>query len=128
MNDQVSAILPENNAGGYRPMRYNSLIVNLDRTFSNCLETAKRKNNDYGGDNSNPYANFSNSTIVGVPTEKGILVRMMDKVSRISTLLEKESQVKDEAIEDTLDDLINYTAILKSYLTDKKLKDGKGTL
>jgi hypothetical protein len=128
MNDQVNAILSENNAGMGRPMRYNSLIVNLDRTFSNCLETAKRKNNDYGGVDSDPYANFSNSTIVGVPIEKGILVRMMDKVSRISTLLEKESQVKDEAIEDTLDDLINYTAILKSYLTDKKLKDGKDTL
>ena len=124
MNDQVNAILSENNAGMSRP---NSLIVNLERTFSNCLDTAKRKNNDYGGVDSNPYANFSNSTIVGVSIEKGILVRMMDKVSRISTLLEKESQVKDEAIEDTLDDLVNYTAILKSYLMDKK-KDGKGTL
>lgn len=124
MNDQVNAILSENNAGMSRP---NSLIINLERTFSNCLETAKRKNNDYGGVDSNPYANFSNSTIVGVSIEKGILVRMMDKVSRISTLLEKESQVKDEAIEDTLDDLVNYTAILKSYLMDKK-KDGKGTL
>jgi len=45
---------------------------------------------------------------------------MMDKVSRISTLLEKEAKVKDEAIEDTLEDLINYTAILKSYLKQKK--------
>ena len=124
MNDQVNAILSENNAGMSRP---NSLIINLERTFSNCLETAKRKNNDYGGVDSNPYANFSNSTIVGVSIEKGILVRMMDKVSRISTLLEKESQVKDEAIEDTLDDLVNYTAILKSYLMDKK-KYGKGTI
>jgi len=124
MNDQVNAILPENNAG-MKCEPYNSLIINLGHTFSNCLETAKRKNNDYGGIDSNPYANFYNSTIVGVSIEKGILVRMMDKVSRISTLLEKESQVKDEAIEDTLDDLINYTAILKSYLIDKKSSNGK---
>lgn len=123
-NTLVNAILPENNAGvACEP--YNSLIVNLGRTFSDCLETAKRKNNDYGGVDNNPYANFSNSTIVGVSIEKGILVRMMDKVSRISTLLEKESKVKDEAIEDTLDDLINYAAILKSYLTDKKSTDAK---
>jgi hypothetical protein len=99
----------------------NNLLKNMEETFSKCLEIARRKNNDYGGSNSNPYQNFSNSEIVGVSVEKGIMVRMMDKVSRISTLLEKEAQVKDESIQDTLDDLINYTAILKSYLKDKKV-------
>jgi hypothetical protein len=101
----------------------NILLQDMEETFSKCLEVATRKNSDYGGKESNPYQNFSNSEIVGVSIPKGIMVRMMDKVSRISTLLEKEAQVKDEAIEDTLDDLINYTAILKSYL--KQHKNGK---
>jgi len=98
----------------------NILLNDIEDTFKKCLEVATRKNSDYGGKESNPYQNFSNSEIVGVPIPKGIMVRMMDKVSRISTLLEKEAQVKDEAIEDTLDDLINYTAILKSYLKNHK--------
>ncbi|MFN5417679.1 MAG: hypothetical protein ACK5B9_11530 [Flavobacteriia bacterium] len=107
------------------PLRHtpNVLLQDMQETFSKCLEVATRKNSDYGGKDSNPFQNFSNSEIVGVSIPKGIMVRMMDKVSRISTLLEKEAQVKDEAIEDTLDDLINYTAILKSYL--KRNKDGK---
>lgn len=98
----------------------NVLLIDMEQTFTQCLSTAIAKNNDYGGTNKNPYANFSNSEMVGVPIPKGIMVRMMDKMSRVSTLLEKEAQVKDEAIEDTLMDLINYAAILKSYLKQHK--------
>jgi hypothetical protein len=97
----------------------NILLIDMEETFKKCLQTAIAKNNDYGGSNSDPYANFRNSTIAGVSVEKGIMVRMMDKISRVSTLMEKEAQVKDEAIEDTLMDLVNYAAILKSYLKNK---------
>lgn len=100
----------------------NVLLADMAETFEKCLSIAVAKNNDYGGTNKNPYQNFSNSEVVGVPIPKGIMVRMMDKVSRVSTLLEKESQVKDESIDDTLMDLINYTAILKSYLKQQRNK------
>lgn len=99
----------------------NILLNDMRDTFSECLTTAIAKNSDYGGSNKDPFANFQNSTIVNVPIEKGIMVRMMDKVSRITTLLDKEAKVKDESIQDTLMDLINYTAILKSYLKNKSL-------
>jgi hypothetical protein len=97
----------------------NPLLIDMKETFDSCYEITVRKNSDYGGSNTNPFNNFKNSLTVGVPIEKGIMVRMMDKVSRISTLLEKEAMVSDESINDTLDDLINYTAILKSYLKRK---------
>lgn len=99
----------------------NILLNDMRDTFSECLTTAIAKNSDYGGFSKDPFANFKNSTIVNVPVEKGIMVRMMDKVSRITTLLDKEAKVKDESIQDTLMDLINYTAILKSYLKNKSL-------
>ena len=98
----------------------NILLEDLEFTFGQCLQTAIAKNSDYGGSNKDPYANFRNSTIAGVSVEQGIVVRMADKISRIGTLLQKEAKVKDEAIEDTLMDLINYTAILKSYLKNSK--------
>jgi hypothetical protein len=97
----------------------NVLLDDMYQTFQNCMETAIRKNNDYGGSNNNPFANFENSTVAGVPVERGILVRLMDKMSRISTLLDKEAMVKDEAITDTIEDAINYLAILKSYINQK---------
>ena len=97
----------------------NVLLDDMHQTFENCMQTAIRKNNDYGGSNNNPFANFENSTVAGVPVERGILVRLMDKMSRISTLLDKEAMVKDEAITDTIEDAINYLAILKSYINQK---------
>lgn len=98
----------------------NPLLVDMEKTFADCLATATRKNHDYGGSNNDPFANFRNSTIAGVSVERGILVRLMDKMSRISTLLDKEAQVKDEAVDDTIDDAINYLAILKSYRKQNK--------
>lgn len=98
-----------------KKLETNPLLDDMEKTFSDCLATAVRKNHDYGGSNKDPYANFRNSTIAGVPVERGILVRLMDKMSRISTLLDKEGMVKDEAVDDTIDDAINYLAILKSY-------------
>lgn len=103
-------------------MEDDRLIKSIEETYRNCLETAKRKNKDYGGKDSDPYANFRKSTIIGVSVEKGILVRMLDKISRISTLLENEVMVSDEKITDTCDDLINYTAILKSYILEQTPK------
>lgn len=97
----------------------NVLFDDMANTFEKCYMTAVTKNNDYGGSNNNPFANFENATIAGVSVERGILVRLMDKMSRISTLLEKEAMVKDEAITDTIEDAINYLAILKSYINQK---------
>lgn len=97
----------------------NVLLTDMDETFRDCMNIAISKNSDYGATDKDPYNNFTNSKLVGVSVEKGIMVRMMDKISRINTLLEKENKVKDESINDTLNDLINYTAILKSYLKNK---------
>jgi hypothetical protein len=97
----------------------NPLLMSMAVTFNDCLLTAVAKNNDYGGSNNDPFANFRNSTIAGVSVEKGILVRLMDKMSRVSTLLDKDAMVKNEAITDTIDDAINYLAIMKAYINLK---------
>lgn len=90
-------------------------MANLAKSYQTCLEISRRKNTDYAGD-ANPFKNFENSLTVGVPVPRGILVRVMDKISRINNLLDNEAQVKDEKLEDTILDAINYLAILKAYL------------
>jgi len=98
----------------------NVLLESMEETFNKCLSIAKAKNNDYGGSSKTPFANFENSTLAGVSVECGILVRLMDKMSRISTLLVREAKVKDESIIDTIEDAVNYLAILKAYINHKK--------
>ncbi len=100
------------------PKTKNQLHIDMEETFSKCLATSIRKNADYAGTgpNADPYKNFRGSEFVGVDPARAILVRMMDKMSRVSNLLSQEAQVKDEGITDTLDDLVNYAAILKSFI------------
>lgn len=78
-------------------------------------ETHDRKNADYAGD-VDPFKNFRLCESIGIDVADGVLVRMCDKWSRITTLVEKEhrgqgAQVLDESIEDTLMDLAVYSLI-----------------
>ncbi len=98
----------------------DEFISNIEDTFETCLEIVKRKNKDYGETDKDPFRNFRNSDAVGVPPEKAILVRISDKLSRISTLLEQNAEVKEESIDDTIHDAINYFAILKNFLKNNK--------
>lgn len=96
----------------------NILVKSLEETYIKVLDIARRKNADYA-DNADPFKNFKMCEQFGVSAEQGILVRISDKISRIGNLLNKEAQVKDESINDTIEDAINYLAILKAYLINK---------
>ncbi len=84
-------------------------------------EIMRAKNADYTGSSASPFANFTQVENNGIcTTEQGILVRMTDKMSRINSLLDRDAQVKDESIEDTLLDLANYSIILAGYIRSKR--------
>lgn len=91
-----------------------------------CVEKmsaiTKAKNADYTGKGDDPFANFSRAEALGIcSTEQGFLVRMSDKLSRISSFAQKgELMVKDESVEDTLLDLANYCVLMAGYLKSKK--------
>lgn len=101
----------------------NILLEDIKETFAECLEIAKKKNNDYAGEKTkDPYKNLRGSVFVKVSPDRAILVRIIDKISRVSNLLEQDNQVKDESIQDTINDCINYFAILKSYIKNERPK------
>lgn len=80
------------------------------------LDLTRRKNADYTGDSGDAFANFRVVEDLGLASvEVGILTRMSDKFSRISSLLKKAGQVKDESMEDTILDLAVYSVILLIY-------------
>ena len=103
------------------------LLENTKEVFAECLSVMEKKNNDYSGKaDVNGLRNFEISAdVANISIPKGILVRLMDKMTRIGNLLEHESKVKDEAIEDTVLDAINYCAILHFALKQEKQPAGE---
>ena len=96
-------------------MTTQTYLQHLQDNFNKCLEISKAKNHDYAGIN-DPFRNFKNVSIINVDVAKGILVRIIDKISRINNLLDSEAMVRDEKITDTLLDLVNYSNILLVYV------------
>lgn len=89
----------------------------------------KRKNADYAGrSGTEPFANFTRCEAMGIcSTEAGMLVRMTDKLSRLSSFVEAGAfQVQDESLEDTCVDIINYAILFHSFVQDKKNSNKKG--
>jgi hypothetical protein len=73
-------------------------------------EIMEAKNRDYGAD-ADPFRNFRAFGALG------ILVRLSDKLARARTYLERGNfAVKDEQIDDTLLDAINYVILLMAIL------------
>ena len=69
--------------------------------LSNLEDTYKKKNSDYGNSVGDTYEKFGDISF---------LTRITDKYNRILSLADKGecSEVKDEALEDTILDLANY--------------------
>ena len=87
-----------------------------------ALTLMEKKNHDYAGKSGNePFANFTRAETMGIcSTEKGILIRMLDKMSRLSSFLDsREFKVQDEKLEDTIIDMINYSVLLYAYIQSK---------
>lgn len=97
----------------------NVLLSTTEELFKKCLSVMRAKNADYSGVDC--FENFrASATLTGVPMTKGVMVRLADKFTRIKNLLDKSNVVKDEAIQDTILDAINYLAILYSILENLK--------
>lgn len=81
-------------------------LAAYDKIVAQARETVIKKNQDYSGGRS-----FDNISAGGV---YGVVIRMLDKVSRLMTLTAPNAEpaaVKSESIEDTLMDLLNYSII-----------------
>lgn len=104
-------------------MNHEEYFRFLDEFCKGMSSVSRKKNQDYTGDSGDPFANFRAVEKLGIcSTETGFLVRMLDKLVRISNLADgRKEAVLDEKIEDTLHDLANYSALFAAYLKGKQL-------
>ena len=99
-------------------------LLKFHRTFSGVArDLMKKKNADYtdnckGG---NPFLNFTRCESMGICTvEQGFLVRLTDKMSRLSTFCNGNGfEVVDESVLDTILDASNYLILLAGYIVSQ---------
>jgi len=97
-----------------------NLLSEAENIFNSCLQLLKRKNKDYGGGEEGSLKNFiTTAKLLNLPVEKAILVRLSDKYMRLISLIDRQPSVVEEPLEDTIKDLINYSAILLAYMNHK---------
>ena len=90
------------------------------RTTEHCLEVMKVKNHDYTSGGS-VFANFKDSSILGVNPVLGILIRSIDKFKRIQTFVTLgELAVEGEGVMDAFDDVINYMILAKGIILEEQ--------
>ena len=102
-------------------------VQKFEQITDEMFDLYKRKNTDYGNSVAKTFDEYGLVSF---------LVRIEDKLNRVSTLTKKsstEQQVKDEKIEDTLLDLANYSIMalieldrVKSELTCEMSVDNNG--
>ena len=90
-----------------------------EQLMGKALDVMLKKRTDYSGSD-DPFRNLRSSEFVGVEPWRGTIVRIMDKFSRIRSIMDAGGSMKvDESIEDTLLDVINYTCILAGLIYEE---------
>lgn len=86
-----------------------------------------RKNHDYAGDD--PLSNLRASEEIGIPAWKGILVRLMDKWSRLKNFARTGTfEVKDESLIDAFMDNAVYSLLCIILFEEEKEKLPDGVI
>jgi len=105
------------------PNTRGGLLSFVEMRAREMVEIMHRKNADYAGlKGADPFANFTRVEALGIcKTEIGFLTRMTDKLCRISSFVERgELSVKDESVQDTLNDLACYAFLFAAFIESKK--------
>jgi hypothetical protein len=103
-------------------MNREQLLKHHEELCKTALEIMKKKNHDYAGNSGEqPFANFQRCQAMGIcSTEQGFLVRIVDKVSRLSTFANAGKLVVDnEGYQDAILDILNYCVLFSAYVNSK---------
>jgi len=99
-------------------MKAEELIAHSEKLFARLTGVMRAKNADYSASDENAFRNFEAVEYFGIAeTKVGMMVRLTDKFTRICNLLKKHGvSAVNESLQDSIEDAINYLAILHARL------------
>lgn len=92
-----------------------------EETCEKCRSIMRVKNQDYCGGSGDPYANFRIASAFGIHPAMGIVLRITDKLQRVRAFAANGTMaVKEESVDDALEDIVNYAILLKGMLKEER--------
>ncbi len=92
-----------------------------DRICHDAKDLMVLKNQDYSGATDDPFGNFRASHVVGIDPVAGIMLRCLDKFSRLKSFIATGNLVvKDEPVQDIFRDVINYMILAAGMVEEAR--------
>lgn len=105
-------------------MNTTELLEYHSKLCHEAREIMAKKNHDYSGSSGEtPFANFMVAEQLSITmAEKGIILRITDKLMRIITFLNSGELKVSESVEDACTDILNYVILLAALMKEKQDK------
>lgn len=102
-------------------MNTSQLLSHHDQICEAARNLMVKKNADYAEAEA-PFKNFELSERLGLcSTEAGMAIRLSDKIQRLCGFLAgKDLKVKDESVQDTILDAVNYLVLISARLKQRE--------
>ncbi len=94
-------------------------LMKAKDNYEKAIGVMREKSSDYA-QTDDPYSNFRGSEFLGVDLKRGILIRTMDKLSRINNLIDREAVVEESVQNDCLDLMNYFNIVLMKFQEEKK--------
>lgn len=98
---------------------FDRFIKDSQGILDRCVQLMSAKSHDYA-ESKDAFLNFKTAAqLAGISPEQTLLTLLGMKLSRLTQLVGKSKQPKNEALEDTMIDVINYTLLLRGMIKER---------
>ncbi len=99
---------------------FSVFLQDTQTMLDRCMSLLKSKSNDYA-EGSDAFINFKTAAqIAGISPEQTLLTLLGMKISRLTQLIGKGKRAKNESVEDTMLDIINYVVLLRGMMQEQE--------
>lgn len=106
---------------GQRVFTKADLLELHDRLCHDAKDLMVLKNQDYSGATDDPFNNFRAAEFIGIDPVAGIVLRCLDKFSRLKSFIACGTlAVRDEPVDDIFRDVVNYMILAAGMVEEAR--------